>query len=52
VQVDRALGDAGALGDVVDPRRGEAARDKLVECRLDDRRAPLRRALGAVGGRP
>ena len=51
VQVDRALGDAGALRDVVEPRRGKAARDELLHRRLDDRRAPLRRALGAVRGR-
>ena len=51
VQVDRALGDAGAPGDVVEPRRGKAARDEFIHRRLDDRRAPLGRALGAVGWR-
>jgi hypothetical protein len=51
VQIDRAFGDAGALGDVVEPGRGEAAGDELVQRRLNDGRAPLRRPLGAVRGR-
>ena len=51
VQIDRALGDAGAFGDVVEPRRRKPARDELVHRRLDDRPAPLGRALGAVGCR-
>src|SRR5262249_5978555 len=46
VEVDRALGDAGAAGDVVEPGGGQAARGKLVECGGENGRAPL------VPGRP
>ena len=51
VQVDRALGDAGALGDVVEPCRGKSARDELIQRRIDDGLTPLRRARGAAGWR-
>jgi len=44
MQVDRALGDASAFGDVVEPRRGKAARDEFIQRRVDDGLAPLRRA--------
>jgi hypothetical protein len=43
VQVDRALGNAGAFGHVIKPGRGKAAGDELLQRRLDDRGAPFRR---------
>ena len=48
VQIDRSLGDAGALGDVVEPGRGKALVDEFLERRLDDRLTPLGGAFGAV----
>src|ERR1039458_5847120 len=49
MQVDGALGDAGAFGDVVEPRRRKAARDEFVQRRLDDGLAALRRACRTAG---
>src|SRR6185437_7958210 len=50
VEIDRALGDAGARRDVVDTGRREAARAELVERRLHDRGA-ARLALGGAVAR-
>ena len=47
VQIDRALGDAGAARHVVEPRRGEAALGEFVERRLEDGGAALGRPGGA-----
>ena len=44
------LGDTGAFGDFIEPRRRKAAGDELVHRCLDDGSAPLCRAFGAVGG--
>jgi len=41
VEVDRALGDAGAAGDVVEPGGGKAARGKLLERGGENGRASL-----------
>src|SRR5665647_1028486 len=51
VQIDRALGDAGAPGDIVKPGRGESARDELLQCGVDDGLPPLQRALRPAGWR-
>src|SRR4029079_4687177 len=48
VQVDRALCDTGALGDVIEPRRGKAARDELLHRRFHDGRPTLGRTRGTV----
>ena len=50
MQVDRSLGDAGPLGDIVEPRRGKAACCKFVERGGKDRIAALGAALGARVG--
>src|SRR6202035_3834703 len=42
VEIDRALGDAGAGRHVVEPRGGEAAGGKFVERSVEDRFAPCR----------
>ena len=47
VEIDRALGDAGAPRHVVEPRGGKAARGEFVERRLQDCASPLRRLGGA-----
>ena len=49
VQIDRAFGDAGAAGDVVEPRRGVPARDEFIHRRIDDGLATLRGACRPVG---
>ena len=41
VEVDRALGDAGAAGDVVEPGGGKASRGKLLERGGENGRAPF-----------
>ena len=47
VEIDRALGDAGAPRHVVEPRGGKAAFGEFVERRLQDCASPLRRLGGA-----
>src|SRR5205085_2121787 len=54
VEIDRALGDAGALGHIVEPRALVAARGELLERGRKDRGAPGfggERAAGAGAGR-
>jgi hypothetical protein len=48
MQVNRAFGDAGSPGHVVKPRRGVAAINELIQCRVDDRLAPIGGAFGTV----
>ena len=47
VEIDRALGDAGAPRHVVEPRGGKAAFGEFVERRLQDCASPLRSLGGA-----
>ena len=47
VEIDRALGDAGVPGHVVEPGVGKTARRELRERRIENGRPPLRRLLGA-----
>jgi len=42
VEINRALGDAGAFGDVIQSGRGEPARDEFVERSIDDGLTPFR----------
>jgi len=47
VQIDGALGDAGAFGDIVEPRRGKAFGGEFIEGRVEDGVA-ARRGFGGA----
>jgi hypothetical protein len=51
VQIDRALGDAGALRDVVESRPCKTARREFIERSFEDGDAPGGGALGSPGAR-
>jgi len=51
VQIDRALGDAGAPRHVIEPRCGKAAGREFIERCVEDRAAPCRGLGAARGGR-
>ena len=50
IEIDRPLGDAGPLGDVVESRGGESLHSEHIECRREDLFVPLSlpRLLGSI----